>query len=64
MCCIHNRTFPPTQHSCTAPFFEDVIVAQKVDAETFTKYQAVKGRLLESKLAREAAVEMEKKIAR
>ena len=41
-----------------------MIVAQKVDAETFTKYQAVKERLLESKLAREAAVEMEKKIAR
>lgn len=62
-CACPFRTFPPTEGCCDAPCYDDKVIAQKVDAETFVQYQRVRERLIEMKLAREADVEMEKKIA-
>jgi len=57
------RTFPRTECSCDAPFYDDRIVAKKVDATTFTAYLQVRTKLVEAKLAREANAEMEHQIA-
>eukprot|EP00931_Biecheleriopsis_adriatica_P018102 TRINITY_DN12762_c0_g1_i1.p1 TRINITY_DN12762_c0_g1~~TRINITY_DN12762_c0_g1_i1.p1 ORF type:complete len:501 (+),score=128.46 TRINITY_DN12762_c0_g1_i1:59-1504(+) len=60
--CCPFKTFPPTEGSCDAQCFEDRIVARKVEADTFEEYQQVRTKLLEGKLAKEAELEMEKKI--
>jgi len=56
-------TFPATRGSCDAPCFDDRAVATKVDAATFEEYLQARGKLVEAKIAREADVEMERKIS-
>merc|ERR1712187_414658 len=56
-------TFPATRGSCDAACFDDRIVATKVDAPTFEEYLQVRSKLMEAKLAREADVQMERKVA-
>lgn len=57
------RTFPYSKGCCTAPCYDDRVVAKKVDAATFEAYLQVRTKLAEAKFAREADAEMERQIA-
>lgn len=55
--------FPPTADTCDSAPFSGQLIAGHCDAAGFKLYQEARVRLLEAKLAREAEVTMEKRIA-
>ena len=56
-------TFPPTQHSCKSGPYDDRVVATKVDSALFDEYQKVQESLVEARVAKEAEIALEIKIA-